>query len=337
MKKSILVCGAGSIGKRHIRNVLQSGHDVIVWRQRSDLNQKLLEEFDKKITIADLDIHKAIESVDAVIVANNTIDHRGVIEKSIELAKHLYIEKPVDIDHKGLRNLMAQANKKNLVVEVGCQLRKHPSLIELKKIIDKENMKVLTFRMHVGQRLEYWRPGTDYRKSYSAQRKKGGGVLLDLIHEIDLCLWLLGEISEVYGTLSKVSDQEIDVHDLSNIIVNLESGSSGSIQLDLFSPSLRRGLEIISSDKILMWDYNQGGLEMIKKDVKETIFNPPMSFSRNDMFLEMMNHFLNRLDDEKITPACSFESGIRSLEIVNAIEESSLKKASIITSSFSGK
>ena len=327
-KKRILVCGAGSIGMRHITNLLSEHVDVFVHRQRKDKNEELLKSFDYKIELAH-DFETCIPKMDGVVIATETNKHRPIIESAVKNNKHLYIEKPIDVNANNLNKLKEEIKKKGLAVEVGCQLRQHPCLIKLKEILSKNFSPVYTFRVYAGQRLEDWRPGTDYNDSYSASKSRGGGALLDLIHEIDLTHWLLGDIDEVFGDLSKVSDQKIDAEDLVNIILRLRSGAVGSIQLDLLSPVLRRGIEIISKEAIICWDYNLGQLEVTTKSGKEVLESVEQDFERNDLFLNTMSHFLKRMDNINITPSCSFEDGIKSLEIVDAIESSYKEKKAI--------
>ena len=47
-----------------------------------------------------------------------------------------------------------------------------------------------------GSYLPSWRKNIIYNKSYSSDKKKGGGVLLDLSHEIDYITWILGSFTK---------------------------------------------------------------------------------------------------------------------------------------------
>ncbi len=132
---------------------------------------------------------------------------------------------------------------------------------------------IYTFRFCVGQRLEYWRSNVDFRKSYSFFKSRGGGALLDLIHEIDLCLWLLGDIKRVFGKLSNLSDQGIMAEDLVNIIVETNSGAVGHIGLDMVSPVLRRSLEIVTKRKVLSWIFLLGFQNLIQKNIPKYFLN----------------------------------------------------------------
>ena len=318
-KKKILVCGVGSVGKRHIQNIqrIDKNIDVCVWRKRTK-DEDLTDSVE---LYKDLD--KALEASNAVVIATETNLHTKILQDAVAKNKDIYIEKPISNKLEGLEAIQERITKNKLIVEVGCQMRSHPSLLVLKSFL--QNIKcedIYTFRFCVGQRLEYWRSHVDFRKSYSFFKSRGGGALLDLIHEIDLCLWLLGDIKRVFGKLSNLSDQGIMAEDLVNIIVETNSGAVGYIELDMVSPVLRRSLEIVTKRKVLSWNFSSGILESHSKEHAEILFKPDKRFSRNDMFLSTMRHFISRLDNRDMSPSCSFQDGVKALKIVKSIETS---------------
>ena len=323
--KNILVYGAGSIGKRHIANLLSLGMNVFVWRKRSEKNQELLDYFNHRVTIAK-DFNSVKDKIDAIVISNSTSEHREILELSIQSNKHIYIEKPITTKISGIDNLAQMIKKRRLIVEVGCQLRKHPALDFLSSHLESEDEAVYTFRIHAGQRLEDWRPGTDYRKSYSSKKNEGGGALLDIIHEIDLALWLLGDVTEVYGDLSNISDQSIEAEDLANIIMKLDSGAVGQVQLDLLSPILRRGIEIVTKSSVYTWNYSNGNIIQSSKESERYIYEIDKTFDRNDMFISTMKNFISRISGEIRKPSCSFDDGIKALKVVDAIEKSYINR-----------
>ena len=80
--------------------------------------------------------------------------------------------------------------------QVGCNLRFLPSLQRLKDLIAQGVIgRIVRASFEAGQWLPDWRPRQDYRKSYSADPDSGGGVLFDLIHEIDAAYWILGDLT----------------------------------------------------------------------------------------------------------------------------------------------
>jgi len=244
--------------------------------------------------------------------------------KSIDKGKAIFIEKPIAKSLSEVTPLVNKVSKNNNIIEIGFQLRAHPNLI---KIYDLTRQKLFgplyTYRAVVGQRLDKWRPGTDYRESYSASEDRGGGALLDLIHEIDLINWLTGGIEKVYGNVSNVSDLEMSADDLVNITLINKNGAVGQIQMDMVSPEYRRNLELVYRDAIIYWDYVSGKLYKKMNGKVLLLDETPKTFERNTMFLNQMNHFINRVKGSLEAPLCSLESGIDAQKIAEAVKLSS--------------
>ena len=323
----VLVCGAGSIGVRHIKNLQHLGVEVSVWRSRVELFNKLKDEFGVN---AYSSVDNALSNVDAVVIATVTSKHIELALKAAKLGKHIFIEKPISNNTHNLHELKKIVQKNKLVFEVGCQLRSHPNLQKLSKLLSQENYGPLyTYRAVVGQRLEDWRPGTDYTKSYSSQLDLGGGALLDLIHEIDLLYWIVGPVDSIYASLTKVSDQLMSSEDLVNMILKNSNGAEGQLQMDMVSPEYRRSMELIYKNGVFFWDYMTGTLTYKSNGNSVLIDKVPDDFNRNSLFISHMKHFIDRINDPKILPLCSIDDGIASLCIAEAARLSSNQKHSV--------
>lgn len=319
MAKNVLVCGAGSIGKRHIANLLQLGANVSVWRSQTHLLKFIRDEFDVEIQE---NIDEAINRVDAVVIATATDAHIPIAIKVLEAGKAMFIEKPISHSWEGIENLLRLALGK--VVEVGCQFRAHQNLFALSKYLQQTgNDKILTYRFAMGHRLDVWRKGKDYREVYSSDAKRGGGALFDLIHQIDLAIWFFGPVTEVNAVLSKRSRLDISGDDISNLLLTHSSGLTGHVQLDMASPVYRCEAEIMTSDSILNWSYSKGILQNHFPDESIIIDQVPDNFERNDLFMTHMAYFLKRLSDNSLPPLCSINDGIAALRTAICLREAS--------------
>ena len=319
MVKHVLVCGAGSIGKRHIANLLQLGAKVTVWRSQTPLLKSIRDEFDVEVNE---NLDDAINKADAVVIATATDNHILLAIKVLQAGKALFIEKPISHDWNGVEDLQKLGLGK--IVEVGCQFRTHQNLIVLSHLLQQMGSdKILTYRFVMGHRLDAWRMGKDYRTAYSADASRGGGALFDLIHQIDLAIWFFGPVEEVNAVLSKRSELDISGDDVSNILLTHISGLTGHIQLDMASPVYRCEAEIMTSDRIFNWSYSQGTLcnHSQKEDI--IIDRVPESFERNDLFITHMAHFLRRLTEKSLPPLCSLEDGIAALRVAICSREAS--------------
>ena len=324
----VLVCGAGSIGRRHITNLISLGVDLYLWRSRTELSKKLSDEYNLSVFTS---LDEAIMKVDAVIIATATNNHLEIAYAAVEHGKSIFIEKPISHSMNGLKKFVNFSNKKNLVVEVGFQLRAHPSLIKLSELISKGQFGPLyTFRAVVGHRLDLWRPETDYRQSYSSDSSQGGGALLDLIHEIDLINWLVGPVKSVKASLSQVSNLEMKAEDLVNLILANSNGAVGQVQMDMLSPVYRRSLELVFQDSILYWDYVSGVLEYRVKGKTSVLYRDKSDFDRNTLYFSHMKHFLNRMKSPDIKPLCSLEDGVSAQQVAEAAKLSNEKNSTIL-------
>lgn len=326
----VLVCGAGSIGQRHAGNLTQLGAEVMLWRKRLDL----LEETACALRATPCrDLQSGLEAADAVIVATATNEHIPVALMAAGAGKALFIEKPLSNEAEGVAELVEQVKARNLVCEVGCQLRAHPVLRNLASHLGSgREGRVLAFRGAVGQRLDLWRPGSDYRQSYSSDTAKGGGALFDLIHEIDLTLWLVGPIATVLADLRQISDQHIKADDLANLILVSENGAAGQLQMDMLSPVYRRTFEIVTERALFIWDYNCGSVRRADRDGEKVFIRSIGGFGRNDLFLKHMAHFLKRLDDPRLAPLCGLREGTTALNVALAARRAAEKGERITVS-----
>jgi predicted dehydrogenase len=315
---TVLVAGAGSIGRRHIQNLRDLGATVIAWREREAKARELAAEFAIPV-LTDLDA--ALKKVDAVVVATATDRHLAVALPAARAGKAMFIEKPIAHRRDGVAELAAAC--RNPVVEVGCQLRAHPTLQALKgRLAQGADGPVYTFRAVVGQRLDGWRPDADYRQAYSADAARGGGALLDLIHEIDAMNWLTGPVAAVSAETAKVSDLELRADDLANLTLTMGNGAVGQVQLDMLSPAYRREIEIVCRGAIYVWHYESGRLQRRAGGDAATIGEVPSGFTRNDLFVTHMRHFLRRLSDPTVPALCSFADGVAALDIALTAKQS---------------
>ena len=222
--------------------------------------------------------------------------------------KALFLEKPLSHDEDGVPRLVETAA--GLVVEIGCQMRAHPNLQALAaRLAVGDDGPIHTFRAVIGQRLDQWRPGTDYRASYSADAARGGGALLDLVHEIDLVHWLVGPPIAVSAELAKVSTLEIAGDDLANLTLTVAGGAVGQVQLDMLSPAYRRELEIVCRDAVYHWSHADGTLVRRAGGSIEIVDRVPPRFERNCLFMEHMRHFLARLANPDRPALCPLADG----------------------------
>jgi predicted dehydrogenase len=308
-----LIAGLGSIGRRHLKNLIALGqNDIILLRaQKSTMGDDDLKAFPMET-----DIQKALaHEPRAVIVSNPTALHMNVAIPAAEAGCALFIEKPLTHNPDDLQPLERILIERKNIVLSGFQYRFNPGLRKVNQLlVDCEIGKPLFFTCHWGEYLPDWHPWEDYRNSYAARKKMGGGVVLTLCHPFDYMLWLFGEVTSLFAVTDKVSSLELDVEDSANAILNFKSNITGHLHLDYFRRPVRHDLEITCTDGVIYWDHANSSVKVTRADRSEDQFPAPIGFERNQMFLDEMRHFIN-LVDGKEQNVCDFQDGKKALEL----------------------
>ena len=324
----VLVVGTGSIGTRHIKNLLALETSVSAYSYRAERTEVLSKKYGIR---AFPSVDSAFDfEPDAVVISNRPDQHMETAIAAAERGIHLYIEKPLSNSLKGIDDLKRLSESKALVIEVGCMMRFHPGLRTIKELLERDEIgKPYFARVCVGQYLPDWRPEQDYHQSYSAKSDYGGGVLFDLIHELDYLYWWFGTVSDVSSFLDHLSDLEIETEDVAQILLRFGKGLVAQVEMDYLRPFYRRDCEVVGSKGVIFWDYNSGKVTLKIKGVSEAqVFDLPVSFERNTMFVDHMKHFLNRIKNGG-NPAVDLEDGINVLKVALAAHRASENRRAV--------
>ena len=231
LERRLLIIGCGSIGKRHLGNLIAAGvGEVIAFDVRADRASEVRAQFGVEV-FTDLDY--ALEPAACGLDYSANEFARATREQCAEQGCHLFIEKPLSHSRDGVDRLLELARRKDLVTLVGCNLRFHPGLVVVKRLLEQGAAgRVVAVRVEVGQYLPDWHPKEDYRQSYSARSDLGGGILLDAVHEIDYIRWLLGPVRSVACFAGKLSHLEIQTEDTAALLLRFMDGTVGEVHLD---------------------------------------------------------------------------------------------------------
>ncbi len=317
-----LIVGLGSIGRRHLRNLVAIGEaDILLYRtHQSTLPDEALAPFP-----VETDLMKALaHQPDAVIIANPTALHLPTALPAAEAGCHLLLEKPVtdrrDSTLDELRQAAAPVEERTLV---GFQFRFHPVLSRIRDILQSGQIgRPLSVRVHWGEYLPGWHPWEDYRQSYAARGDLGGGVVNTLCHPLDYLRWLIGEVASLSACTAQVSDLELDVEDVAEINLQFESGCVGSVHLDYFQRPPAHWLEINCTEGHIRWDNATAAARVFDAEKGTwTTLDPPADFERNQLFLDEIQHFAALVRGEERS-RCHLEDGIQALALTEAVHAS---------------
>jgi predicted dehydrogenase len=322
----VLIVGTGSMGRRHLhlaRRFLPDSEIKILARSTGN---EISAFADGEYTSID----KALEfSPDLAVIASPATTH---LDSAIPLAKlgaHLLIEKPIAASPNRVNELIEAVRKNSKIMLVGYNLRFSPSLIQFRKLIQSGLIgKIYFIRAEVGQYLPSWRPDADYRDSVSAKKELGGGVLLELSHELDYLRWIFGDIVSVYASLSQQSSLEIDVEDTAEMILNFESRDNGpsivcSLHLDFVRQDSMRICTVTGEKGTLRWNALEGRIDHFESDTLEWKTVIQDKLERDATYVTQWQHLLECIATGH-APSVGGEDGLATIKVVEMARQSSL-------------
>jgi len=317
----VLIVGLGSIGKKHL-NI------VNLLLPNAVLGIKLHEE--SKTTFSSniknfLSTNQMLEFQPNISILTNPAPfHIQTALKLAEINSHIFVEKPLSVMANQVSNLISICQIKNLIFQVGYNLRFSLSLQKFKEIVDSGQLGVLQkIECETGQYLPDWRPESDYRVGVSARKELGGGVLLELSHEIDYLRWIFGEVIWVSGELTTESDLEIDVEDTARFKMGFHdmsdlNGLVADVSLDFVRRTPSRICRVYGSIANLEWNGLTGEVSIFEhnKNAWEKIYTDPNNLNKT-YELEWLS-FIDSVNTGN-KPFVTGEDGLRVIEIIEAI------------------
>lgn len=279
----ICMIGLGSIGRRHVKNIVKvlqdAGETVTIDALRSS-RSTIAEDIVPYIGSQYYQVEDMPDDYDAIFITNPTSEHYSTIAAVSSKTKHMFIEKPVFNNPN--ENIEELHLRENGIYYVACPMRHNLLMQKAKEIIGQR--KIYSVQAICSSYLPEWRPGTDYRKNYSARRDLGGGVTLDLIHEWDYLIDLFGFPKEIKSFSGEYSDLEMDVEDLSVYIARYDDKLL-EVHLDYFGRKTQRKLVLFSTDDVIEIDFLSNEIRY-SGDCEKII-----KIDNTDIYLNEMRYF----------------------------------------------
>ena len=315
----VVVVGYGSAGKRHVENLAKIPNVKIII-----LTKNKIEEKSSKIKIFN-SINECIkEKPDAVIISNETSNHISYAIKFANAGINLFVEKPLSNSLKNIKKIQEIIKKKHLITQIGCQLRFHKCLKEIKSLLLKKRIgKVISAKVECGSFLPDWHQNENYKKGYSAREDLGGGVLLTCIHEIDYLYWFFGNVENVISITGQYGNLKISADDLSVGVLKFKNNIIAEFHLDYFQKPEFRSCKIIGTKGTIYWDSNSNIVKIYENEKnKWTEVLKWSKYERNLMFKQELMHFLGCIKKQKHTINPIEKDGVITLKIVLGIKKS---------------
>jgi len=315
----IAIIGLGSIGRRHLRLISEIRPDIKVIVVRSGHGNMCDEE--KMATKVVRSISEAInEGVQAAIISSPATLH---LEQSLELAKsrvHLLIEKPISNTLDRKNELLEIIDENNLIAMVGYVLRYDLGAIKFKNWLDnKIKGRILHARIECGSYLPDWRPGQNYKKTVSAMSDLGGGVLLELSHELDYLHWFFGNPVEIQAKVRNSSTLNIDVEDQADLLMSSDKGYPISLQIDFNRRHVERKCKVLTTKGELTW--NAVKKNVIWRPADEELSVYEYDADRDYIYRKQLEIFIDCIEKNNI-PVVSVEDGFNVIKLIDAAHKS---------------
>ncbi len=251
----ILVVGTGSIGRRHIGNLISIGQRDIT---AVDKDPKSLDEVKKYYNdIRTINTKEVVsfKDYDAVFICTHPDSHLALLKKAIDGGCHCFMEKPFALTAEGIEPLLKKAKGKNLKIMTGFNMRYLPLILELKKKLAEDVVgKILSCRISLSSYMPNWHPEEDYRKSFMAFNATGGGALFDYVHGLDLAQWLAGSIEKLF-CIKRTSLLQMETDDMAILVGQTRTDAVVVFYFDFVDRVHRKTIDIVGTKGTIIWHY----------------------------------------------------------------------------------
>jgi predicted dehydrogenase len=232
-----VVVGSGSAGRRHataLHSLLPDVRLVVVRRATSTQPLDVLTALGAEL------VHTVDEAAmlapSLAVIAGPSTTHAADAAVLLGAGAAVLVEKPLAASTEAGAALAVSADAADRPVVLGYHLRFDDVATSFRALVDQRIAEVASFELRVGQHLGSWRASVPAEHSVSARQDLGGGVLLELSHEIDAVLDAFGPVASVRAEL-RFDGAPTDglVETVADLELAMTSGASGRLHLDMVS------------------------------------------------------------------------------------------------------
>jgi UDP-N-acetyl-2-amino-2-deoxyglucuronate dehydrogenase len=315
--------GTGAISHKHAQAYKNIGYEVTVC---TDIHEPAGRNFAEQHgaefvkTCQEVCAHPKVDYVDVCTFPDFRLEP---VELCARAKKHIQVQKPMATNLETARRMIDTAKKAGIVLGVVSQHRFDDSSMFLKKAIGEGRMgRILQADAYV----KWWRSAEYYSRPIKGSwATEGGGAMINqAIHQVDVLLWLVGPVQELFGYWQLSALHKIESEDVIATMTKYASGATGVIQASTaFWPGYTERLEmhgtkgtaIISGDRLTTWDVQDdwGEPAPLSKEVMSGA-SDPMAISLAPFERQFLN--FGEACSQGTTPLVSGEDGYRALEFV---------------------
>lgn len=308
---NIGIIGFGSIGRRHFNNLKKTKNILSIYTSQNIV---------LKNTHIYKDIKSLIKNNDVIFICSRSNQHYEHLKICLNHNKHVYCEKPLTLSSIHLKNLTKHINFKKILIFPGYQLRSSDLLEKFKSIKKNYNLgKMISYSGYVGQNIKSWRSNIDYKLSNTFVEKNSGGILFELIHDIDLIYQLTNKEVKSYNSLKVKSIFKKLTCDNIGIIFKLETNIIGSLQLDYINIVPTRIVNLVFSKYNIFIDFNKSYIKINSNNFEKKFI---VKQNRNNIFIKHINNFFELISNKKkFNNLSEFQRNISYTRLIEKINE----------------
>jgi predicted dehydrogenase len=319
MIRKLLINGSGSAGQNHlsIAKKLFPNAEIATYTSRKSPARA-------KSTLHFTEIQEALDFHPEIAVIAGAASSR--MDICLALAKqgvHLLIEKPISDHSQTVNSLIEICDEHNTILAVGYNLQFDESLRFFRDKIQSLKLGTpLLIQSRVGQYLPSWRADSDYESSVSARSKLGGGVLLELSHEINYLEWIFGSIDWARATVMRQSSLKIDVEDSAILTFGIKNSTNlnlvASLNMDFVRHDHVRECVVVGELGSLKWDGIKHEVSVFERNAKNwrVLFTSMKSVA--DTYTDEWRDFLHCVETGN-SPQVTGLDGLKTLQVIEAI------------------
>jgi len=309
----IIGLGRGKHGVRAIGNT-EGARLVAVCDLQEEKAEKIAEEngCDWTLEYGDLLTRK---DIDVIGIYTSSGTHCDIAVEALNAGKHVYVTKPMDVYTEPCTKAIETADEKGLVLAVDFGRRYNAQFREMAR--DIRNGAIGRIMM-ADLRIKWFRTQDYYEGGYppgwrKSTRTEGGSASNQGVHGIDLFMWLIGKIKDVYG-VKRTLNHDMETEDATAAILTLEEGGIGTIVTTTCAdPPGGDTIEINGTRGSIFW-----GKEAQPYESKEEYAGEPAGEIGNNVIEDMLLAI-----NKGVPPNVDGREGRKSVELVEAIYRSS--------------
>ena len=317
-----VIVGLGSIGNRHLNNLLSLGvKEMSVVRRKESRNSHFQPPANVDV------VHSMQEAIqrkpDFVVVCNPTDQHAVTALEALNADCHVLIEKPlgrsIDTDVQALINAAENSDK---VCAMAYCMRYHPAYRKAKEQIQSGAIgRCLYAKAWFEGYLPDWHPWEDYKESYAAKPEQGGGVLRTLDHELDFLNWVLGPATQATGIVTNTGGIGIEADDLAMYTLHHPNNVTSQVTTAFCRKPASRGFEFVGTDGVLSFSMESAEAKFqATSDKHSTTFLNLNEYDINEMYVDLSVAFLKCLAGTSVEHLADINAGSKTLSLIEELD-----------------